>query len=342
MERCLQLAKLGEGRVHPNPMVGAILVHEGIIIGEGYHRQFGAAHAEVNAIQSVKVKDLLPQSVLYVSLEPCCHFGKTPPCADLIIESGIKKVVMGCLDPNPAVAGKGLEKLKSHGIEVLSGVLESQCQALNAQFVANITQKREVQFILKWAETEDGFIGRENYLNKEERIISNPLVQRYVHQLRSRVNAIMVGTHTVLTDNPFLDNRYWYGNVPHVILIDRRLKIPRSSRLFAPDRKVFILNEQLEQTEGKIIHVKINFDKDETFWPEVNTGLASLGLHTVLIEGGGITLNSFAHSGLKAEVIRITSTKNFGAGVMAPHFPWSKDSAFYLGDNIIELGKLNQ
>ena len=226
MARCLQLAQSGGGYVSPNPMVGAVIVCNDRIIGEGYHRHIGEAHAEPNAIYSVNNKELLSQSTLYVNLEPCSHYGKTPPCADLIVKKRIKKVVIGTLDPNPKVSGRGAEILRDAGIEVIVGVLEKECHTLNRRFFTFQINKRPY-ILLKWAQTRDGFIDHCRSDNSIQALkISNSITQLLTHKMRSENMAIMVSTNTVLLDNPSLTLRYWFGKSPLRVAIDRKNMIP--------------------------------------------------------------------------------------------------------------------
>jgi len=340
MHRCLYLAKLAKNEVFPNPMVGSILVNENIIVGEGYHQKYGGPHAEVNAISNVKDINLLPQSTLYVNLEPCCHWGKTPPCTDLIIRSGIKKVVIGCLDPNPNVAGKGVKKLKEAGIEVITDVLLKECLNLNQHFFEHISQAQKVSFILKWAESSDGFIGKSEYRSIEERIISNSFAKRCVHKLRSEVDAIMVGTRTAILDDPLLNNRNWFGGSPKIIILDKVLKVPQTAQLFKSDTKIFILNQLKEEKIGNRIYLKINFEQDSiNFWQKINDILASNGIFSVLLEGGAFTLQSFLESKLEADIYRIKSDKVFENGIKAPTTPLQHIDSFELGNNTVQLLK---
>ena len=222
MYRCLQLAELGVGYVAPNPMVGAVLVCNDKIIGEGYHHRYGDAHAEPNAINSVKEVELLGQSTLYVSLEPCSHYGKTPPCADLIVSSGIPRVIIGTLDPNPKVAGKGVEKLRNAGVEVIVGVLEEECRELNKRFFI-FQELRRPYVLLKWAQTRDGFMDRVRTDVSEPPLqISNNITRQLTHKMRAENQSILVGANTVLLDNPSLTVRNWSGRSPVRIAIDRQ------------------------------------------------------------------------------------------------------------------------
>ena len=316
-------------------MVGAVVVYNGKIIGEGFHQNYGDPHAEVNAINSVIDKDLLKESTIYVNLEPCCHWGKTPPCTQLIIDSGIKNVVIGSLDPNPLVAGKGIKLLEDAGISVVSGILEQECLDLNQSFFEQFKAKKLVKFILKWAESDDGFMGKTNYNSAKERELSNDLVKRFVHKLRTETDAIMIGVNTAILDNPILDNRFWFGKPPTAIVIDRTLKIQLNSNLFKSNRKVVIFNETKEETVGDIIYSKISFEVP-LFWPTVSGKLIKLGIKTVLLEGGSKTLQTFIDSNLPGEIFRIITPKIWEKGIKAPLLNCNPDERFSLGDNLIE------
>jgi diaminohydroxyphosphoribosylaminopyrimidine deaminase / 5-amino-6-(5-phosphoribosylamino)uracil reductase len=338
MQRCLQLAERAKGMVFPNPMVGAVVVYDNKIIGEGYHQQYGGPHAEVNAINSVKNKELLKESTIYVNLEPCCHWGKTPPCSQLIIDSGIKKVIVGNVDPNPVVAGKGLKLLEEAGITVVSGILEQECLNLNLSFIKQFKHSNKtLKFILKWAQSADGFMGKEFYNSAEERELSNDLVKRFVHKLRSETQAIMIGTNTALTDNPLLDNRFWYGQAPIAVLIDKTLKIPLTHNLFKPDRKVVLFNTIKDETFGYITYIKINFDTTQFFWNTIAAKLNELGIHSVLLEGGSKTIQSFIDSGLPCDIIRISTLDIWKNGIKAPIINLNPTYKFNLEDNLVEL-----
>jgi diaminohydroxyphosphoribosylaminopyrimidine deaminase/5-amino-6-(5-phosphoribosylamino)uracil reductase len=337
MKRCLQLA--GKAQVFPNPMVGAVVVYQDKIIGEGFHENYGGPHAEVNAVNKVTNPELLSEATLYVSLEPCCHFGKTPPCTNLIIQSGIKTVVVGCLDPNPLVAGKGVEILRNHGITVVVGILEDECKALNYLFFESVKAvKPMVHFILKWAESADGFMGKHIYQNPEERELSNPLVKRFVHKLRSNQSAILIGTNTAKIDNPLLDARFWSGNAPIAVLIDKELKISTQSSLFLKARKVLVLNALKTEITHNIHYQKISFTEDHSqFWNEVEKCLVDKGIYTVLIEGGSHTIQSFLNGGLKSEIYRIKTSKIWNDGVKAPEINKPMHDKFSLGNNEVEF-----
>ncbi len=316
-------------------MVGAVVVYDKKIIGEGFHQNYGGSHAEVNAINSVKDKDLLKESTIYVNLEPCCHWGKTPPCTQLIIDSGIKNVVIGSLDPNPLVAGKGVKLLEEAGISVTSGILNKECLKLNQSFFEQFEANKSVNFIIKWAESADGYMGKEKYDSIEERELSNGLVKRFVHKLRSDTDAIMIGINTALTDNPILDNRYWVGKLPTAIVIDRTLKIPLNSNLFKLDRNIIIFNDLKEEIVGSIIYKQISFDST-IFWQTITKKLKELGINSVLLEGGSKTIQSFIESKIPYEIVRITTQKKWGNGIKAPFLNGFPNYHFYLEDNFIE------
>lgn len=328
MIRCIQLAKMGAGDVAPNPMVGAVLVYQNKIIGEGYHQKYGEAHAEVNCINNVdkKAKSLIKKSTIYVSLEPCAHHGKTPPCADLIIKNKIKKVVIGCQDIYKEVAGKGIEKLQNADVEVITGVLEKECKELNKRFFT-FHQKQRPYIILKWAQSINGKIGA----NDNERIlISNDYSNRLVHKWRSEESAILVGTNTGLKDNPSLTTRFWKGNNPVRIVIDKELKLPSSANLFSKEANTVIFNLIKNAVEGNIRFIKVEKDN---FFQEMLLSLYKLNIQSVLVEGGAKTLQSFIDSGLWDEA-RVITNQNvvIENGTAAPDmkkFSWSKHETIF-------------
>ena len=318
MHRCLQLARKGEGFAKPNPMVGAVIVHDGKIIGEGYHRQFGEAHAEVNAVCSVKNPEWLSSSTLYVSLEPCAHHGKTPPCTQLIIKMKIPRVVVAVSDPNPNVAGKGIEMMRAAGIEVTVGVLEKEAEELNRAFFVNQLYKRPY-VILKWAQSSDGFIDHHRILEeeKEPAQISNELTPTLVHKLRTRVQGIMVGTNTALLDNPKLNARKWFGNNPTRIVIDREAKIPPNAAIFNNDAPVIVFTQSdypLRKSNVKAIVIDFNRDTNR----QILNHLYAEKIHSVLIEGGARLLSGFIEKRMWDEAFVEVSEKNLCAGVKAP------------------------
>ncbi|RVU00800.1 bifunctional diaminohydroxyphosphoribosylaminopyrimidine deaminase/5-amino-6-(5-phosphoribosylamino)uracil reductase RibD [Mucilaginibacter limnophilus] len=318
MQRCLQLAASGAGNVSPNPMVGCVIVHENKIIGEGYHGKYGEAHAEVNAINAVIAKypnhaELLAQATLYVSLEPCAHYGKTPPCANLIIKHHIPQVVVGCRDPFPQVDGKGIEKLIEAGVEVATGVLENECRELNRRFFTRV-QKHRPYIILKWAQTQDGFFAP---ADKCQYWITGTEARKLVHKWRSEEDAILVGKNTVAIDNPQLNTRYWAGKSPKRVVIDRRLELDNNFNIFDQSIETLIFNELKTDIDGKIKYIALeDFDR---FVPQyIMYQLYMQDIQSVIIEGGVYTLNSFIEAGLWDEARIFTGSGDLLAGIKAP------------------------
>ncbi len=313
MYRCLQLAQLGCGHVAPNPMVGAVLVFNNRIIGEGYHAQYGKAHAEVNCINSVAEIDkvLIEKSTLYVSLEPCVHFGKTPPCTNLILQHKIPKVVIGCSDSFGEVNGKGIQQLKDNGVQVVYGVLENECRELNNRFFTFHTKQRPY-ITLKWAQSKNGKIaGKSN----ERIFISNDITNRLVHKWRTQEAAIMVGTNTALNDNPLLTARLWEGKNPVRILLDETLKVPITNSIFNADAKTIVFNAIKTAEEKNIQYHKLNNFNLSV----VLNALYNLNIQSVLVEGGGKLLQSFIDSNLWDEIRVIENTEvSIEDGLQAP------------------------
>jgi diaminohydroxyphosphoribosylaminopyrimidine deaminase/5-amino-6-(5-phosphoribosylamino)uracil reductase len=317
MQRCLNLAKLGAGHVAPNPMVGAVLVYEDRIIGEGYHQQYGQAHAEVNCINSVKDEDktLISKSILYVSLEPCAHHGKTPPCADLIIANKIGDVIVGCRDSYVEVDGKGIEKLKAAGVNVMVGVLEKQALELNKRFFTFHTKHRPY-IILKWAQSKDGKIAN---ADRSRVLISNEQTNILVHKWRSEEAAILVGTHTALYDDPVLTTRLWTGNNPVRLVIDSELKLPASLHLFDNTVSTIVFNKHKNETDGVISYYKLRSDKNINL--QILNALYELKLQSVIVEGGTRLLQSFIDNDYWDEIRIITNTVlSIPDGLAAPVF----------------------
>ncbi|MGG9971311.1 bifunctional diaminohydroxyphosphoribosylaminopyrimidine deaminase/5-amino-6-(5-phosphoribosylamino)uracil reductase RibD [Ferruginibacter sp. SUN002] len=317
MHRCLELAKLGLGAVAPNPMVGAVLVHEGRIIGEGYHQQYGKAHAEVNCINSVSEADrsLIEKSTLYVSLEPCAHFGKTPPCADLIIKNKIPSVVIACTDIYKEVSGKGIQKLKDAGIEVVTGVLENDALELNKRFFT-FHQKKRPFIILKWAQSADGKIANADYSSVA---ISNDQTNKLMHRWRSEEDAILVGTNTALYDNPSLTTRLWEGKNPVRLVIDKTLTLPTTLNLFDKKVKTIVFNTIKHEDGENLFYHKINVAED--FITQILDALYQLNIQSVFVEGGAKLLQSFIDKNLWDEVVVITNEQlNIENGIAAPQF----------------------
>lgn len=326
VHRCLELARLGAGHVAPNPMVGAVLVYEDRIIGEGYHMQYGQAHAEVNCIASVREEDraLIPQSTIYVSLEPCAHFGKTPPCADLIIRERIPRAVVGCRDPFPQVDGKGIEKLRAAGIEVEVGVLEAECIELNRRFFTFHKEHRPY-IILKWAQSIDGKIGGSyelqaaSYKGEERKrvLISNEYSNRLVHKWRSEEASILVGTNTALLDDPALTVRLWKGPDPIRLVIDKDLRLPMTLRLFDGQVKTVVFNLVKHEEQGDLIYHQLS--EDSHLVHQLVTALYQLKIQSVLVEGGAALLQSFIDEGYWDEARVITNESlQIPAGLPSP------------------------
>jgi diaminohydroxyphosphoribosylaminopyrimidine deaminase/5-amino-6-(5-phosphoribosylamino)uracil reductase len=315
MQRCLDLAILGMGQVAPNPMVGCVIVHEGRIIGEGFHEFFGGPHAEVKAIDSVKNKALLAHSTLYVSLEPCAHFGKTPPCSDLIIESRISQVVIGTVDPFAKVSGKGIERMKSFGIAVEVGILEKECRELNRRFFT-FHEKKRPYVLLKWAQTLDGFIDTDRTETNHPTWITNSLSKRLVHRQRSEESAILIGTNTADFDNPELTVREWAGNQPLRLVIDRAGRLKQTLHLFDEKATTWVFTEACKPDTDQVKFILLDFSQD--ILPQLLSALYQREILSVVVEGGSILLNSFLHDGLWDEAFIYTGNQFFGSGVKAP------------------------
>ena len=317
IKRCIELARNGLGNTYPNPMVGSVIVHKGKIIGEGWHQRAGEAHAEVNAIASVKDKSLLKNSTIYISLEPCSHYGKTPPCSDLIIEKGIRKVVIGTMDPFAKVAGRGIKKLMDAGSEVKVGVLEEECLELNRRFFSFHNKKRPY-IILKWAQTQDGFIAPKPRSEKRPVWITNKYSGTLVHKWRGEEAAILVGTRTVLEDNPNLNVRKWTGADPVRIIIDKELKIPQDASVYNNEQKsIFICERKPERSNANNpIFEEIGFS--ENIAKDISDILYKHELQSVIIEGGTKTLQQFIDSGLWDEARIFTGSVRFKEGTKAP------------------------
>lgn len=318
ISRCIQLAQQGLCNAAPNPMVGAVIVYNDQIIGEGYHVCCGQAHAEVNAIRSVKDENLLKDSTIYVSLEPCSHYGKTPPCADLIIEKGIPRVVIGCMDPFSLVAGRGIKKLQEAGIDVKVGVLEKECQHLIQRFITFHTNKRPY-ILLKWAESADGYI---DYNRSEGNavLLSSPLTSMLVHKKRAEHTAILVGRKTALLDNPSLSTRHWYGKNPVRIVIDKNLTLPKHLHLFDGNIRTIVFTQLTNAVSTpNIQYISLDFNKD--ILPQMMETLYDEKMQSLIVEGGSTLLQSFIDSNLWDEACIETSPVNLTEGVKAPSLP---------------------
>lgn len=317
MFRCLQLAENGAGYVAPNPKVGAVLVHDNKIIGEGYHQKYGGPHAEVNCLNSVReeCKDLIRRSSLYVSLEPCAHYGKTPPCTDLIIANEVPEVVIGCRDPFKDVNGRGIEKLKERGVNVTEGVLERECQQLNKRFFTFQTRHRPY-IILKWAETADRKIAS---TGPERLFISNQQTNRLVHKWRSEEASILVGTNTALLDDPALTNRYWNGRSPVRLVVDMDLRLPPSLKIFNQQQRTIIFNTVKHVEEDSLLFYQVTSDINLVH--QVVHALYHLQIQSVMVEGGAKLLQSFIDEELWDEIRVIKNEKlKITNGLAAPGF----------------------
>ncbi len=315
MQRCLQLAAMGAGKVAPNPLVGAVLVHTSRIIGEGFHQKYGEAHAEVNCMNSVAETDraLINEATLYVSLEPCAHHGKTPPCADLIIKHKIPNVVIGCRDSYVEVDGKGIEKLKASGVQVIYGILEKECLELNKRFFT-FHEKHRPYIILKWAESSDGKIAADA---NSRLLISNELTNRLVHKWRTEEAAILVGTNTALLDNPSLTARLWPGNNPVRLVIDAELKLPTNLKLFDGAVKTVVFNFHKNAETENLIYYQLA--KSGNLLPQILEALYNMQIQSVMVEGGSKLLQSFIDEGLWDEAIVICNEGLIvGNGLNAP------------------------
>jgi len=336
MQRAVDLAKKGIRQAYPNPSVGAVIVCNGIVIGEGYTNAYGGAHAEVNAIASVKNQSLLSKSTLYVTMEPCSHYGKTPPCANLIEAKKIPKVYIGCVDTFSEVAGKGIEILLKAGCEVHVGVLEDTCLELHKRFLTFHNEQRPY-VVLKWAETQDGFIDMDRKVSKKEDAkptwISNMFSRQKVHQMRSLEHAILVGTNTALKDNPSLTTRTYGGASPVRIFIDKSLKIPQDYNLYDGTVKTIVFTEK-ELEHPNVICRNINFS--ENIIPQMLKVLYQEKIQSVLIEGGKQVLTSFIENDLWDEAIVFVGTSKFKKGVLAPKIKKQPSTVSYLGQDLLK------
>jgi diaminohydroxyphosphoribosylaminopyrimidine deaminase/5-amino-6-(5-phosphoribosylamino)uracil reductase len=337
MRRCLELAELGLGSVSPNPMVGAVIVHGERIIGEGYHQKYGEAHAEVNSVNQVidqfdNYAELLKQATIYVSLEPCAHYGKTPPCADLIIKHQIQKVVVGCRDPFDMVNGKGIEKLQAAGIEVITGVLEKECKWLNRRFFTRL-QKHRPYIILKWAQTSDGFFAP---ADGSQHWITGIESKKLVHKWRGEEDAILIGTNTAAIDDPQLNVRYGNGKSPKRIVIDRKLKLNPNLNIFDQSVETLIFNAIETKIEGKMKYISL--EDFSRYVPEyILYQLYLQEIQSVIIEGGAYTLNSFIAAGLWDEARIFTGETTLYSGIKAPDINGNVIKQFLSGTDSLRI-----
>ncbi|MCX3265356.1 bifunctional diaminohydroxyphosphoribosylaminopyrimidine deaminase/5-amino-6-(5-phosphoribosylamino)uracil reductase RibD [Pedobacter agri] len=319
IKRCLELASLAIGNVSPNPMVGCVIVHNSKIIGEGYHQKYGEAHAEPNAVKSVierfgaEAEILLRESTAYVNLEPCAHFGRTPPCADLFVKHQLKKVVIGNRDPFSGVDGKGIEKLKNAGIEVISGILDDECREFNRRFFTRI-QKQRPYIILKWAETANGYFATKD---GHQKWISGALAKRLAHQWRTEEDAILVGKQTAIMDNPQLTAREWPGKNPIRLVIDKNLQVPQSNHIYNADAKTIIFNEVKTDVAGNIHYIQI---EDMHFYlaQKIAFQLYLMDVQSVIVEGGAKILTQFLDTNLWDEARIFSSSERWDDGVPSP------------------------
>lgn len=337
MHRCLDLAALGSGMVSPNPMVGAVIVHEGKIIGEGYHQKYGGPHAEVNAVNNVlehfeNAEELLRDATIYVSLEPCAHYGKTPPCADLIIKHRIPRVVVGCRDSFDQVDGKGIEKLQAAGIEVRIGILEQECLDLNSRFFTRV-QKHRPYIILKWAQTADGFFAPDD---NSQFWITGPESRKLVHQWRTEEDAVLVGKNTAAIDNPQLNVRYAEGRNPKRIVIDRRLELDPTLHLFDQSVETIVFNELRTEVNGKNKYIALE-DFDRYVPQYMMYQLYLQDVQSVIVEGGAATLRSFIEAGLWDEARIFTGKAVLERGIPAPQISGTKADGIQSGDDLLEI-----
>ena len=332
MQRCIELAQNGAGNVSPNPMVGAVVVHDNKIIGEGYHQLYGEAHAEVNAINAVKDKSLLSKATIYVSLEPCVHFGKTPPCSDLIIESKIPNAVIGCRDSYTEVDGKGIEKLRKAGVNVIFGVLEKDCLAFNKRFFT-FHEKKRPYIILKWAQSQDGFMDK-NRTDTCPTInwITHPNTKQLTHKWRSEEDAILIGKNTAINDNPELTTRVVDGKNPIRIVIDKKLELAKDLKIFNSAAKTIILNELKNEENDSILHKKVTFD---SFFDDLWSICTENDIISLIVEGGPFTLNQFLENDLWDEARVLTGKSFFAKGVKAPQLNIKPAEKFTFGKDEI-------
>lgn len=332
MKRCLDLARLGEGNVSPNPLVGCVIYYNGVVIGEGYHHKAGEAHAEVNAVNSVKDPSLLPGSIMFVSLEPCCHYGKTPPCTNLIIEKQIKKVVIAQGDPNKKVNGNGIKLLQDAGIDVIVGVLEEEAVELNKRFNAYHSLRRPY-IILKWAKTLDGFIDIENNLpgNNVDNWITGKELNMLVHKWRSIEDAIIVGTNTAANDNPRLNVREWTGKNPLRIVIDKDLRLDLLLHLFDGNQQSIVYTSKTVEDKKNLSFVKLDFNQQ--LIPQILNDLYNRKIQSLIVEGGRKLLDSFINSGLWDEARILTGNKKFIKGLPGPVISGNRISSQTIGDD---------
>jgi diaminohydroxyphosphoribosylaminopyrimidine deaminase/5-amino-6-(5-phosphoribosylamino)uracil reductase len=333
MRRCLELASIGSGYVAPNPMVGSVIVANDLIIGEGYHKNYGGPHAEVNAFNDVKNVDLLPESTVYISLEPCAHQGKTPPCVDLLILNRVKRVVIGCRDSNPLVSGKGIDRLKRAGIEVVEGILEAECRSLNKRFFT-FHERQRPYVILKWAQTLDGYIDRVREKNKHGiNWVSAETTQALVHKWRSEEQSILVGRNTIINDNPSLTVRAYNGLNPIRIVIDSQLNISGDLNIYSNDAPTLVFNRIKNDQNEHVEWIKIS----ETSTFKILEELYKRQISSVFVEGGSRTLQYFIIDNLWDEARVIVGNTKFLEGVKAPIINKIPTDSYKFGEDKIYI-----
>ncbi|WP_417608833.1 bifunctional diaminohydroxyphosphoribosylaminopyrimidine deaminase/5-amino-6-(5-phosphoribosylamino)uracil reductase RibD [Owenweeksia hongkongensis] len=335
IQRCIQLAENAKGNTSPNPLVGSVIVHNDQIIGEGWHAKAGEPHAEVNAINSVQDKSLLTESTIYVSLEPCAHFGKTPPCADLIVKNKIPRVVIGCRDPFDAVNGKGIEKLQAAGIEVLVGVLEKECLELNSAFFTYHTKKRPY-IILKWAQTQDGYLDKlREEKDKGVNWITQPETKLLVHRWRHEVDAILVGAKTIINDNPELTVRLVDGENPIRLVIDPNNRIPKDAKIFSESGKTIVFTNEPQANQENITYFEL--DSKKSVLESILKTCYNLQIQSILVEGGAHTLQSFIEANLWDEARVLTGASSFGQGLRAPSLTLNPAETHRMGKDSLRI-----
>lgn len=330
MRRAMELAELGRGSVSPNPMVGCVVVVDGRIIAEGYHQQYGGPHAEPNALSEVTDPHILKKATVYVTLEPCAHFGKTPPCADLLVSKEVAEVIIGAADTNPLVGGKGVEKLRSAGISVTTGILEKEIRWQNRRFFTAIEKQRPF-VILKWAQTRDGFVARANY---DSKWISSSKSRQLVHRWRAEEDGILVGTKTAHFDNPKLNVRGWKGKNPTRIVIDRRLTLDPNLALFDRSIPTVCYNIVKEEKEERLEYVRLKSDFDLS---DILDDLFKRKIHSLIVEGGSILLQQFIRLDLWDEARVFTGLPFFGSGIPSPKLDQLPFETHTIGDDRLDL-----
>lgn len=330
MKRALELAEFGKGNVSPNPMVGCVIVHEEKIIGEGFHQLYGGPHAEVNAVNSVKNPELLNEATVYVTLEPCAHWGKTPPCANLLVEKQVKKVIIAAVDSNPLVRGKGIQILRNAGIEVKTGLLEQEARWQNRRFFTQI-EKQRPYVILKWAQTSDGFVAREDFSSKW---ISGSQSRQLVHKWRAEEDAILVGKNTALYDNPSLNVRDWVGKNPIRIVLDSNLELPENLNLFDKSIPTICFNSKKSETHENLDFVNLG---DNFSISDILKELSSRKIQSLILEGGSKVLSRFIESELWDEARVFTNKEKFEKGIPAPQLNQNPTETLHIGEDILTV-----